>query len=130
MDSPSGRPLFVYDGDCAFCTRTARWVEARVDGRADVQPWQALDLDILGLTEREVTGAAWWVEDGKPDGGYRSIGRALVAIGGAWGLAGRLILVPPVSWLARPVYALVASNRHKMPGGSDACRLEDRPARR
>ena len=125
---PSPRPVFVYDGDCAFCTRVARWVEGRVNGQADVQPGHALDLDALGLTEGDVTAAAWWIEDGRRDRGYRSIGRALIAVGGAWGLAGRLMLVPPVSWLARPVYALVARNRHKMPGGTDACRLEDRPA--
>jgi predicted DCC family thiol-disulfide oxidoreductase YuxK len=130
VDAPSPRPVFVYDGDCAFCTRTARWVEARVDGRAGVQPWQALDLDALGLTERDVTEASCWVEDGRRDRGHRSIGRALLAVGGAWGLVGRLILVPPLSWVAGPVYAVIARNRHRMPGGTDACRLEDRPAGR
>src|SRR5262245_13184856 len=130
MDAPPPRPVLVFDGDCAFCTRSARWVEARVDGRADVRPWQELDLVALGLTERDVSEAAWWVEGERRDRGHRSIGRALIAIGGAWGLAGRLILVPPVSWVARPVYTLVARNRHKMPGGTDACRLEDRPAGR
>ena len=126
----SPRAVLVYDGDCAFCTRSARWVEHRVDGRADVRPWQALDLDELGLTEDDVASAAWWVEGKRRDRGHRSIGRALIAIGGLWGLAGRLLLVPPVSWVAAPVYALVARYRHKMPGGTDACRIEDRPAAR
>ena len=130
MAVPSSRPTFVYDGDCGFCTRTARWVERRVDGRVDVEPWQALDLDELGLTETDMDTAAWWVEDDRREGGHRSIGRALIAVGGIWRVAGRLILVPPLSWLARPVYAVVARYRHKMPGGTDACRLEDRPARR
>jgi predicted DCC family thiol-disulfide oxidoreductase YuxK len=124
------RPVLVYDGDCAFCTRSARWVEHRVGAKATVQPWQALDLPALGLTEREVTEAAWWVDGRRRDRGHRSIGRAFIAIGGLWALVGRVILVPPSSWLARPVYALVARNRHKMPGGTDACRVDDRPAAR
>jgi predicted DCC family thiol-disulfide oxidoreductase YuxK len=40
-----------------------------------------------------------------------------------WRLVGRLIITPPVSWLAGPVYALIARNRHRLPGASDSCRL-------
>lgn len=123
------RPILVYDGDCAFCTRTARWAERRLHDRAAVRPWQALDLDALGLTEHDVTTAAWWVDGDRRDAGHRSIGRALVAIGGLWRLLGWLLLLPPVSWIARPVYALIARNRHKMPGGTDACRLDEHHSR-
>jgi predicted DCC family thiol-disulfide oxidoreductase YuxK len=123
-------PLLVYDGDCAFCTRTARRVERRLHGRADVQAWQFLDLAALDLTVRDVTTAAWWIDGPRRDRGHRAIGRALVAVGGAWGVVGRLLLVPPVSWVARPVYALVARFRHRMPGATDACRLDDQPVSR
>jgi predicted DCC family thiol-disulfide oxidoreductase YuxK len=37
---------------------------------------------------------------------------------------GWLLLVPPVSWLAIPVYALVARYRYRMPGSTDACRID------
>ncbi len=46
-----------------------------------------------------------------------------MAAGGVWGLIGRLMLVPPVSWLAAAVYAVVARNRHRLPGATDACRV-------
>ncbi|MGI8662464.1 MAG: thiol-disulfide oxidoreductase DCC family protein [Acidimicrobiales bacterium] len=126
--APPNRPVLVYDGDCAFCTRCAAWVVRRLPPGAAVEPWQALELDDLGLTEAEVADAAWWVAgDGTRSSGHAAIGQALVAIGGVWGLVGRALLVPPGSWLARPVYAFVARNRSKMPGGTPAC---EQPTRR
>jgi predicted DCC family thiol-disulfide oxidoreductase YuxK len=46
-----------------------------------------------------------------------------MAAGGAWGLVGRVLLIPPVSWLAALGYELVAHNRSKLPGATDACAL-------
>jgi len=42
---------------------------------------------------------------------------------GLWRVAGRLLSRPPVLWVARPAYAVVAANRHRLPGSTDACRL-------
>ncbi len=126
------RPLLVFDGDCGFCTRSARWIQRKLPEEARVEPWQALDLDELGLTVADVTGAAWWVSPDQPQParGHEAIGRALVAAGGVWGVAGRLIVGWPGRWLARPVYAVIARNRHRMPGGTPACQTsaEDSPA--
>ena len=119
------RPLLVFDGDCGFCTASARWVEARTGAAMRVEPWQVLDLDELGLTEADVTAAAWLIEpDGTRRRGHEAIGGSLRRAGGPWRLIGSLLLIPPVSWLARPVYALVARNRHRLPGATDACRID------
>jgi predicted DCC family thiol-disulfide oxidoreductase YuxK len=121
---PPPKPLLVYDGDCGFCTKSARWLARRLPEPAVARPGQALDLAELGLTDADVAAAAWWIEaDGTRRRGHAAIGRALAAGGGLWGVVGRVLLVPPVSSLARPVSALVARNRSKMPGGSDACDL-------
>ena len=118
--------MLVFDGDCGFCTSSARWIEARLPRGTPVEPWQSLDLDALGLTERDVTTAAYWVDaDGGLHRGHLAIGRALIAAGGFWGVVGRVLVTPPMSWLARPVYALVARFRHELPGATDACRLPD-----
>jgi predicted DCC family thiol-disulfide oxidoreductase YuxK len=119
-------PVLVYDGDCGFCTRSARWVERRLppSSGASVQPWQRLDLRTLGLTPPDVTAAAWWVDaEGRRHRGHRAAAAALRTIGGAWSVLGLLLVVPPVSWLAAGVYAVVARNRHRMPGSTDACKL-------
>ena len=115
--------LLVYDGECGFCVRSARWIAARLPAEARVEPWQSLELENFGLCRAEVEAAVWWVDRrGARPGRWRgadAIGRALVASGGAWAIIGRLIICPPLLWLARPVYALVASNRHRLPGPGD-----------
>ena len=39
---------FVYDGDCAFCTSCAQFIERRIPTGARVVPWQFADLAALG----------------------------------------------------------------------------------
>lgn len=119
--------MLVFDGDCGFCTSSARWIERRLPEEVAVEPWQSLDLDELGLTVTDVTEAAWWIDEaGGRHRGHRAIGHSLAAAGGLWGMIGKLILTPPISWLARPAYALVARYRYRLPGATDACRIPSR----
>jgi predicted DCC family thiol-disulfide oxidoreductase YuxK len=116
--------VLVFDGDCGFCTASARWIEARLPDDVAVVPWQTCDLGELGLTRADVTTAAYWVDDtGATHRGHEAIGRSLMAAGGFWKAIGRLVITPPISWLAGPVYRLVAKYRHRLPGATDACRL-------
>jgi len=116
--------LLVFDGDCGFCTTSARWIERRLPTSVSVEPWQSLDLDEIGLTRDDVASAAWWIDDlDQPQRGHLAIGHALRTAGGFWGLVGRVIITPPMSWLGRPAYWLVARFRYRLPGATDACRL-------
>ena len=85
-----------------------------------MEPWQSLDLNDLGLTRQQAQTAVWWLEhhDSRAErcSGAKAIGRALSTASGAWGCVGWLIAHPPLYWLARPVYAMVAANRHRLPG--------------
>ena len=111
--------LLVYDGECGFCIRSARWIKARLPEDARVEPWQSLKLEQLGLSRTDAEAAVWWLEPhAAPPQRWRgsaAIGRSLVAAGGAWSLIGRLLIHPPLCWLARPAYALIAANRHRLP---------------
>ena len=49
--------ILVYDGQCGFCIRSARWIEARLPADVRVEPWQSLDLDELGLSAHEAQAA-------------------------------------------------------------------------
>ncbi|MEO6512216.1 MAG: DUF393 domain-containing protein [Nocardioides sp.] len=112
----------VFDGDCGFCTTSADWLAK--GGRVEVVPWQFLDLDSVGLTVEQVSTSVWWLHDDHPvDHSSRAIGRALIARGGVWSTAGRILLVPPMRPLADAVYRLVARNRHRLPGGTPVCRM-------
>ena len=105
--------MLIYDGDCGFCIRSAQWIKARLPAEVRVEPWQSLDLDKLELSHEQVRTAVWWIGNQRGHGA-QAIGRALAESQGVWRIIGHLIANPPLLWLARPVYALVANNRHRL----------------
>jgi predicted DCC family thiol-disulfide oxidoreductase YuxK len=117
-------PLLIFDGDCAFCTTSAQWIEHRLPAAARVEPWQRLDLPALGLTEQDVTTAAYWVDErGRMYRGDAAIAKSLVAAGGVWKPVGWLLQIPPFSLLAAVGYKFVAKYRYRLPGGTPACKV-------
>jgi len=123
MSDPVALPVLVFDGDCAFCTSTAQWVRRRVrPGR--VAAWQHLDLDALGLDAEQCTTALQWVDrHGVVHSAERAVAQMLRDRGGLWAIPGRILGAPGVVQLAGVVYRWVARNRHRLPGGTPACRL-------
>ena len=124
---PGTGPLqLLYDGDCGMCTRAARWISARA-GTAVVPVASSqldnTDLGRLGLTRSQTDAAVWAV---RPEGtlrrGHLAVADALRAAPGWPRLVGTAIAVPPLRWLAIPVYAAVARWRHLLPGGT-RCRV-------
>ena len=120
-------PALLYDGDCAFCSSSARLLSTRLRrSPADfaVEPWQQVDVEALGLTPAECDAMVRWVSvHGIRDAGHVAIARALRE--SRWWVrpAGAVLLLPGVSALAARVYAWVAANRHRLPGGTPACSL-------
>lgn len=118
---------FVYDGDCAFCTSCARFIQRRIPTTAQVVPWQSADLAALGLTTAQCEEAVQWVaRDGSTAAGPDAIANLLRDSRGAWRPAGRVLAWRPVRVLAWPAYRWVARNRHRLPGGTAACALPPR----
>ena len=120
-------PTLVFDGDCAFCT-TAVGVARRVlPAGVTVVAGQFADLDALGTTADRARQEVLWVDaDGTVSGGAAAVARLLRAAGLPLSVLGVLISLPPLRWLAPPVYRLVAANRHRLPGGTPACRVPPR----
>jgi predicted DCC family thiol-disulfide oxidoreductase YuxK len=123
------RPVLVFDGDCGFCSSSVRFIERHIPVDADIVPFQTTDLAPLGTTrsraEREVL---WVTRDGEVYGGAAAAAHVLRASSRrAWRPLGRIISVPPISWLAAGVYRVVAINRHRMPGGTPACAIGPGP---
>jgi predicted DCC family thiol-disulfide oxidoreductase YuxK len=114
--------VLLYDGDCGFCTRSARLARRILPANCAVAPWQGTDLAALGTTEVRAQREVLWVSrSGSVSGGARAIGRALMAAGFPWAVLGVPLLLPPLSWVAGGVYRLVAANRMRLPGGTPAC---------
>ncbi len=117
--------MLIFDGDCGFCTTTAMWFDRRANDDLDVVPWQSLDLDDYGLTIDEVTTAVYWVDpdSGRTRRGHLAAGAALEHLGLPWSPLGWIIQRRPVSWAADIGYRLIAKNRYRLPGSTDACKL-------
>ncbi|MCZ2818327.1 thiol-disulfide oxidoreductase DCC family protein [Modestobacter sp. VKM Ac-2984] len=120
-------PALVFDGDCAFCTRCADVARRLLPADVQVVPWQFVDLAEIGVsTERAQTEVLWLDWDGAVTGGAPAVARALRAAGRPWWLFGAVLSLPPVRWVAPFGYRLVAAHRHRLPGGTAACRLPPR----
>lgn len=120
-DAQPPRPVLIFDGDCGFCTSTARWLGRllRRPGGAGavVVPWQCADLGALGIpVERAQAEVLWHEPDGRVAGGADAFASWLRFRGGPYRLLGRLLLLGPVRPLSRLVYRWVSGNRGRLPG--------------
>ncbi len=116
-------PVFLYDGDCAFCTRCADFLERCVRTEAAVAPWQSVDLEALGIGRRAVEDAVQWAEPGLVKAGPDAIAMLLCRAQWYWRPLGLIAARKFVSRLLWPVYRLVSRNRHRLPGGTAACAI-------
>lgn len=131
MRAVRGAPVFLFDGDCAFCSSCARFIERRIPTSATVAAWQLTDLAALGVDQSEAEAAVVWVpaasEGPGGSGGHVAgpvaIARLLRDAGSFWRPLGWLLEHPPVRWAGWPLYRLIARNRHRLPGGTAACAL-------
>ena len=130
-DDRSG--LLIFDGECGFCTSSARWVAASWADGSKAVPWQDLGGDglaALGLTVEQAQTEVWWVDPrGRRSGGHRAVAKSLRAARGWKRAAGILIDWPPLSLLAAGAYPVVARHRHRLPGATPACAVS-RPGSR
>jgi predicted DCC family thiol-disulfide oxidoreductase YuxK len=125
VSKPASLPILVFDGDCGFCTTSARFLVRRVvRGRPTaVAPWQQLDLAGLGLTPDQCRSAVQWVDkDAQVVSGHVAIAAALRTGHPVWRPVGALLVAPGFSWLAGRLYSWVAAHRYVLPGGTPACR--------
>jgi predicted DCC family thiol-disulfide oxidoreductase YuxK len=116
--------VLVYDGDCGFCTTSAR-LAGRIVTSARVVPWQRADLTALGVRPEDAAAAVQWVDaTGQVSSGAVAVARMLQNGRLLWRLLGTVLLLPGVRSIAARLYRLVAANRQHLPGGTPACRMD------
>lgn len=120
--------MLAFDGDCGFCTTSARFLSRTVSGGGYlVAPWQRLDLAALGLSADQCAEAVQWVDrSGRVRSAEHAIAAALRHGRPVWRPVGALIELPGIALVAGEVYRWVSRHRHALPGGTPACRV--RPA--
>jgi len=119
------RPAYlIIDGDCGFCTSTANAVVARSTVPIVAHAWQLTDVTRFGLTEQQTAARVYLVVGDEKFGGHLAFAY-LLFIQKNWALKaiGWLLTVPPLCWVASLGYALVARFRHRLPGGTPACKM-------
>lgn len=122
----SPKPVFIFDGDCGFCTTSSNVLRRVFDPLKHfaIEPYQHLDLDAYGLTEADCDAAAQYVrEDGSVHAGHRAISRALLDGRPLAVPFGAVLSLPVIDQVAEVVYHWVAENRGMLPGGTPACAL-------
>lgn len=114
------------DADCGFCMRTGRLVP-RLGVDIDASTIQEADLTALGVDPaRAVLEMPYVRPDGVVDYGHRAFASILRTGPLPARAAGWLMTTRVVEPVAIRAYRWVALNRHRLPGGTAACSLEDR----
>jgi predicted DCC family thiol-disulfide oxidoreductase YuxK len=117
--------IFLYDGDCTFCTSAAGWMVRRIRPRDAVVPWQGQDLVALAVPVTEVQMAVVRVHASRRARGPAAIaGLMRTSPSWSWRAAGQVLGSPPVRVIADPVYRTIARNRHRLPGGTPQCAID------
>ena len=114
----------IFDGDCGFCTTTANFIKARSTAPIEIHPWQFIDVASYGLTQEQTASRVYFVTGEKLFGGHAALAKVLLAQRNwIFKVIGGIMLTPPFSWFAHLAYLLIAKYRHKLPGGTPACKL-------
>jgi predicted DCC family thiol-disulfide oxidoreductase YuxK len=115
----------IFDGDCGFCTSTSNFIAKHTSTPIEIHPWQFIDVSDYGLTEAQVSAKVYMVVGGRAFAGHEAFAQILLLQRNwVFKTLGWLAMRPPFSWLGQPGYALVARYRHKLPGGTPACKLD------
>lgn len=122
MGTPTA--TLIFDGDCGFCTSAADFVVRRSQVPIEAHAWQLTDVSRFGLVEAQTAARVYLVLGDERFGGHLAFAY-LLFIQPNWLLkaVGWVMTVPPICWLASIGYALVARFRHRLPGGTPACKL-------
>ncbi len=119
------RTVLVFDGDCGFCTWSAARLADWSRGALVTVPWQRADLPALGLDEAQCATAVQYVDASGTRAGGRAVAAALRCCRQPWRTLGIVLSSPVLEPLVERAYVLVAANRHRLPGSTPACRLDD-----
>jgi predicted DCC family thiol-disulfide oxidoreductase YuxK len=114
--------ILIFDGDCGFCTWSVQQTQRWIRPRAEIHPWQNVNLKELGLTQEQCSQAVQWVTPtGEVFSGGRAVSHALQASPLPWSILGRFFTLPGVRSVIDLVYRGVAANRYRLPGATPAC---------
>jgi predicted DCC family thiol-disulfide oxidoreductase YuxK len=126
----STNSVLIYDGDCQFCQLSLEFGIRHMKTFPSYVAFQKIDQALFGLTIEQVRAQIWLVRSAdnvnSSIGGHLAAAAILQMQGNLfYRLAGLLMKTPPISWVAKLAYGWIARNRHRLPGGSRTCKIQD-----
>ncbi len=118
--------VLIFDGDCKFCSSSARAFARMTKGRIETLPYQRADLAKLGVSLEQCEQAVQYLAKGEKYSGHLAIAQGLIDSKTLWSAAGYVLKWPVITSVAFVVYQWVSANRHRLPGGTPACSLDGR----
>ena len=115
----------IFDGDCGFCTSSANFIVNLSKPKVTAIPHQWAELHQFGLSLEETQKKVYLNVAGKNYSGHLAVAKLLrIQPNILLRALGVFAIIPPFTWLGMGIYWLTAKYRHKLPGGTPACRLE------
>lgn len=118
------KPTLIFDGDCSFCSSSARALKRMIGKRVQILPYQRINLEDFSLTQAQCNEAVQFAKGPERSSGHEAIADALIAGKNLWSIAGWIIRLPVISSVGFLVYGWVSKNRHRLPGGTPACSID------
>ena len=114
----------IFDGDCGFCTTTARFIQRNSSVKIETEPYQWANLDEYGLSKAEAAAKVQLVSGNKVFAGHHCMAKLLlIQKNPLLKLIGAVMVLPGVDRISAKVYDWVAANRQRFPGGTPACKM-------
>lgn len=118
------KPLLIFDGDCGFCTTTSNYIAKRSKNSIEISPWQFTDFTNLPVTAEQCADQVYFLVEGVPYGGHEAFAMLLKTQKNfLLKAAGSVLMWKALRFITKPAYRLTAKYRHKLPGGTPACKL-------
>jgi predicted DCC family thiol-disulfide oxidoreductase YuxK len=120
----SSNITLIFDGDCGFCTSAANQIVKLSKTKIVAVPWQFSDLSKYSLTKNQVADQVYLAVDDENFGGHEAFAMVFRVQPNAFlQFMGKTMMSRYLRWFSMPTYRLVARYRHKLPGGTPACKL-------
>lgn len=117
-------PLFLFDGDCGLCKNFVDRMKKRIAPPINFVTYQSVDIIALGVNLAScLEGPVLVRADGTHVVGVGAMAGMLRTGGFPYRFFGRVMLAPGVSPLLTRVQAIFYRNRHRLPGGTESCRI-------
>lgn len=118
------RPMWLYDGDCGPCDKSAARFRSRMRPPVELRPYQSVDLAELGISETDVhLGPILVRTDGSYVVGPESVGEMMRMSRAPYRGIGAVMLAPGIRQLLRAAGPGLYRQRQRLPGASAGCRL-------